>query len=183
MHHLMIDLETMGTTPDSPIIAIGACYFDPLSGEIGETFYTGVSLASCTATGAVINADTVLWWLQQSDAARSAFKNNSSHATLHEALNNLSEFIRSRTPSNVQPWGNGATFDVSMLDDSYRRCGIVAPWKFWNVRDVRTVVELAAMKGLNVKDLTRFEGTTHNALDDAKHQAGYVSIACQILLN
>ncbi|MEB7084563.1 3'-5' exoribonuclease, partial [Escherichia coli] len=34
-YHLMIDLETMGTNTNAPIVVIGAVFFDPQTGEIG----------------------------------------------------------------------------------------------------------------------------------------------------
>ena len=36
---LMLDLETLGTFMNAPIITVGACFFDIRTGEIGETFY------------------------------------------------------------------------------------------------------------------------------------------------
>ena len=40
--HVMIDLETMGTTPESAIVSIGAVMFDPRTGKVGkaETKYS-----------------------------------------------------------------------------------------------------------------------------------------------
>ncbi|HBH4975072.1 TPA: 3'-5' exoribonuclease, partial [Escherichia coli] len=37
-YHLMIDLETMGTNTNAPIVVIGAVFFDPQTGEIGPVF-------------------------------------------------------------------------------------------------------------------------------------------------
>lgn len=34
MNNLMIDLETLSTQPDAAIVSIGACTFDPDTGEI-----------------------------------------------------------------------------------------------------------------------------------------------------
>ena len=56
------------------------------------------------------------------------------------------------------------------------------PWKFWNVRDVRTVVDLAKPFRNLKKDYKR-KGTHHNALDDAIFQASYVSDMTQALQN
>lgn len=44
MNHLMIDLETMGSGPYAPIISIGAVFFDPNTGAIGDDFQVNVSL-------------------------------------------------------------------------------------------------------------------------------------------
>jgi hypothetical protein len=46
MNNLMLDLETMGNKPNAPIVAIGAVFFDPATGELGPQFYTAVNLAS-----------------------------------------------------------------------------------------------------------------------------------------
>lgn len=72
VNHLMIDLETMGTKPNAPVVAIGAVFFDPLSGELGPEYYTAVNLASAMEQGAVPDGDTIIWWLKQSPEARSA---------------------------------------------------------------------------------------------------------------
>jgi len=78
-------------------------------------------------------------------------------------------------------WGNGATFDISILEAAYRQRGIPIPWAFWNIRDVRTI---AALAWPHVKkDHTEFVGVPHRALDDAKHQARYVSAMWQHLRN
>ncbi|MDN5167989.1 3'-5' exoribonuclease, partial [Escherichia coli] len=52
-YHLMIDLETMGTNTNAPIVVIGAVFFDPQTGEIGPVFYIVISLTDAMNTGAV----------------------------------------------------------------------------------------------------------------------------------
>jgi hypothetical protein len=42
----MIDLETMGNKPNAPIVSIGAVFFEPSTGELGDEFYRVVSLKS-----------------------------------------------------------------------------------------------------------------------------------------
>ena len=44
---------------------------------------------------------------------------------------------------------------------------VEAPWKYWDVRDTRTIYELARF---DLRSLKRSNGVHHNALDDAKHQ-------------
>ena len=43
MNNLMIDLETMGKNKDAPIVSIGAVFFTPETGDIGQEFYAVVS--------------------------------------------------------------------------------------------------------------------------------------------
>ncbi|EON3121769.1 3'-5' exoribonuclease, partial [Escherichia coli] len=65
-YHLMIDLETMGTNTNAPIVVIGAVFFDPQTGEIGPVFYIVISLTDAMNTGAVPDGGTIEWWLKQS---------------------------------------------------------------------------------------------------------------------
>ncbi len=53
MNNLMIDLETMGKNKDAPIVSIGAVFFTPETGDIGQEFYTVVSLESAMGQGAM----------------------------------------------------------------------------------------------------------------------------------
>lgn len=58
MNNLMIDLETMGKNKDAPIVSIGAVFFTPETGDIGQEFYTVVSLDSAMEQGATPDGDT-----------------------------------------------------------------------------------------------------------------------------
>ncbi len=70
-NNIMLDLETMGNTPTSAIIAIGAVRFDK---KIKGKFYGVIDLESCLEDGLTVDASTIMWWMQQSDAARKAFE-------------------------------------------------------------------------------------------------------------
>jgi hypothetical protein len=179
MQHLMIDLETLGNTPTAPIVAIGAVFFNPKTGELGAEFSATIDFESACERRTP-DASTIKWWLVQSDDARAKVIRGKEE--MYEGLHGLMGFIDNHSNAwAVKPWGNGATFDISMLEDCFKCYGMKAPWQFWNIRDVRTVVELGEMKGYT-KDMVEFEGVPHVALDDAKHQARYVSLITQGLL-
>ena len=62
-----------------------------------------------------------------------------------------------------------------ILGNAFNRFDFVTPWKFWNDRDVRTVVELGqSYFNFYPKRDMPFTGVRHNAVDDAKHQVKYV---------
>lgn len=63
MNHLMIDLETMGSKTNAPIVSIGAIFFEPKTAELGPEFYTVVNLESAMHQGASPDGDTIIWWL------------------------------------------------------------------------------------------------------------------------
>ncbi|EPK8065355.1 3'-5' exoribonuclease domain-containing protein [Escherichia coli] len=177
-HHLMIDLETMGTNPDAPINSIGGKFFDPETGEMGPEFSKTIDLDTA---GGVIDRDVIKWWLKQSREAQSAILTD--EIPLDDALLQLREFIDENSGEFfVQVWGNGANFDNVILRRSYERQGIPCPWRYCNDRDVRTIVELGKALNFDARTDIPFEGERHNALDDARYQAKYVSAIWQKLI-
>ena len=176
--HLMIDLETMGKNPDAPIISIGAIFFDPQTGDMGPEFSKTIDLETA---GGVIDRDTIKWWFKQSREAQSAIMTD--EIPLDDALLQLREFIDENSGEFfVQVWGNGANFDNTILRRSYERQGIPCPWRYYNDRDVRTIVELGKAIDFDARTAIQFEGERHNALDDARYQAKYVSVIWQKLI-
>lgn len=182
--HVMVDLETMGKKNNAPIVAIGAVVFDPATGSIGESFYKVVCLESSVNWGAVIDPSTVIWWLKQSSEARSAIVNDDAIPLL-DALLQFREFVSDNVAGGskkAQVWGNGASFDNSILRSSYDCIAEDYPWEYWNDRDVRTMVELGQAISFDPKTTIPFEGSRHNALADAIHQARYVSAIWQRII-
>lgn len=159
MNDLMIDLETLGTTPDAAIVSVGAVWFDPRSDELGEELYRVVNLS---AQSRRIDPNTVLWWMGQPPAARAVFqqREQDKRLLLSTVLGDLSEFIG---PAQPRVWSQGASFDVVLLEDAYRQFEMQPPWKFWNIRDTRTVYDLASNDDRGA--------TAHHALADAIAQA------------
>lgn len=183
--HVMVDLETMGKKHNAPIVAIGAVVFDPATGSIGESFYKVVCLESSVNWGAVIDPSTVIWWLKQSSEARSAIVNDDAIPLL-DVLLQFREFVSDNVAGGskkAQVWGNGASFDNSILRSSYDFIAEDYPWEYWNDRDVRTMVELGQAIGFDPKTTIPFEGDRHNALADAIHQARYVSAIWQRIIS
>ncbi|EOJ6166737.1 3'-5' exoribonuclease [Escherichia coli] len=180
-YHLMIDLETMGTNTNAPIVVIGAVFFDPQTGEIGPVFYIVISLTDAMNTGAVPDGGTIEWWLKQSSEARAAILTD--QVKLKDALSQFRKFINEYSDEKfVQVWGNGATSDNAILRTSYERLNIPCPWRYHNDRDVRTIVELGKTIDFDARTVIPFEGVRHNALDDARHQAKYVTATIQKLI-
>ena len=163
--NVMIDLETIGNDYTGIFTTIGACVFNPLTGVIGSKFYESISWESAVAAGRTITPDTIKWWMEQSkDATREILADGKP---LDIVLSDFTKFV----PKGSKVWGNGCNFDIGKLETAYGYYNV--PWKFYDIRDVRTVCELA--KGLVDRKDVAFIGERHNALDDAIHQATYVS--------
>lgn len=181
--HLMVDMETMGNSPDAPIVSIGAVFFEPSTGNTGAEFYQVVSLESSMSFGMKPDASTIQWWLKQSSEARSAILVDEAMGLL-ETLELLADFIAENAANGshtVQLWGNGCSFDNVILRRAYALTDTPFAVPFWNDRDVRTMVELGKSVGINPRFDIPFEGDMHNALSDARHQVKYISAIWQRL--
>lgn len=159
---VMVDIETLGIEPGAAILSIGACTFDREG--VGETVHVSVDLESCQERGLTIDADTLQWWLEQDDAAREILTGGVPLAT---ALAELREFLE--THAYEELWANSPKFDMEHLEAAYDALDWPTPWAFYELRDVRTVTELP---GAVERDQ---DGTEHDALDDAVHQAKEVA--------
>lgn len=167
MTSVMLDLETAGQGPDAAIIAIGACQFDPATGDIAERCYLPVDLASSVAAGGIIDPSTVTWWLRQGDAARTELTRPALQ--IGSALDAFAVWLaRIGDPAKTEVWGNGAAFDNVILAGAYKRLGLAVPWRFFNDRCYRTI------KSLHPAIKLDRAGTHHNALDDAESQARHL---------
>ena len=163
---VMIDLETLGTTPGCVILSIGAVAFDATTGELGPELYLVVNTESCKGHNLTIDQGTVDWWSKQSDQAREVLQHaEEGGLMLEEATAKLTEYLEQFGLKKVNIWGNGADFDNAILSCCYAAVGQSVPWTPWNNRCYRTLKNL--VKGPRLKR----EGTYHNALDDAKTQA------------
>jgi hypothetical protein len=165
---VMLDLETMGRRPGCAIVSIGAVDFSLTEGRTGEPFYINVDLESCVEAGLTMDAGTVMWWMKQSEAARSAFTRNAYR--LDEALTQFSQYLERCGPLNdIRLWGNGPSFDNAILGYAFEAASMEQPWKFWNDRCFRTISGMFPSV-----EKRRRGGTHHNALDDAIYQAEHL---------
>ena len=171
MLDIMLDLETMDTRPTAAIVAIGACGFDRHAGCCGEQIYLPVALESSLRHGCTIVAGTILWWMEQDDAARRELS-RSDRLPLPQALEQLAAWLRWQShPDELALWGNGAGFDNVILRHAYTRVGMAPPWHWWNDRCYRTLkTEHPEMPAHGF----RF-GVAHHAGHDAHSQAAHAA--------
>lgn len=181
----MLDLETWGQGSNSVIVQLSAVEFDIKSGEIGEIFNMYIDPNSCISNGLKIEPDTILWWLGQSDDARSTLLKSINLAkecenTLLKVLTYFESWIKIRFNRDKMIWGRGPRFDFGILTDAYKALGIEIPWDFRNERCVRTMEWLRPeiKKSVSLVDSVGHGsegGGLHNGVTDAIYQAKYVS--------
>lgn len=163
---VMIDLETMGLGTNAPILSIGAVAFSQFGVGIESTFHQGISLEDSMASGRRPTASTILWWLQQSDEAREQVcQKGGCGVRLAAGLAAFDAWIKS-LPGVPYVWGNGANFDIAILEQAYLDAGMRTPWGYRNVRCFRTVMAEFGVESDWVKPVV-----AHDALADAEAQA------------
>jgi hypothetical protein len=179
---LMVDLETMDTANTAAILAIGAVFFDPAdentTAELkAASFSRTISLPSNEVAGRTISASTVMWWMQQNDAARRRLYDGEL-VPLNQALNHFVQWIDSLKPKPIRLWAKDPDFDNSILANAFANQNMRWVFPYWSTRSVRTIIELAWPDG-DKPDV--MDGTAHDAIDDAIQQVKHVQLAYQKL--
>jgi len=164
---IMLDIETLGTEPGAAILSIGACTFD--RDGVGETLHRSVGLQHCQAAGLEIDAETLQWWLDQDETAAVDL------LTTGAPLTNVLEALQSFCAGADEVWANSPKFDAAILEAAYDAVDRGVPWEFHELRDVRTLRALPGAVELEQ------DGTEHDALDDAVHQAREVAATLRAL--
>lgn len=162
-----MDLETFGYRKKACIVQIGACYFDRVTGEIGNKFKENVDARTSVACGGEIDADTVYWWLSQSPEAIHSVTKSQPGIDVRIAISRLDQFL-----SEAKCIWSHATFDFVILQETWQTLfpGVRPTFQYRASRDIRTLVDLA---GVSTKKGRVREGTHHDALDDCIFQVGY----------
>lgn len=175
--HVMIDLETLGTSTDAVVASIGLVRFDnKFKVEADGRLYLRLNLKEQQSQGRAVCADTFAWWMQQSPEARSMYintpKDNGNHSYL---LNAVAPFF-----AGVDGvWGNGADFDNLILGSLFDSYAIKRPWSYSKNRCFRTMRAVSSAQGDGVPP--ERVSTHHNALDDAEYQVIWLKEICERL--
>lgn len=180
--HVMLDIETMGTRPGAMIASIGACTFAH-PGQGRRIFRHRILLEGQDRLGLHMDPATVGWWLDQSAEARAALSQRNGASLLAVALTGFSGWLAEvrdplwlGQPARLRIWGNGATFDVVLMEAAYRAADLLVPWGFRDARDLRTLLDLAGVDGKAFP-----AATLHDALSDALAQAAAAEAALDVL--
>ena len=155
----MIDLEGLATGPDTTILTIAAQAFDPFGdGYYDQHYYARVTLES--QENRAIDDGTIAWWATQPDHAREEAFGEQDRIPLDQALDELGRLIW----HSKMIWAQGPTYDCNILEHAYKSYGKALPWKYYQVRDSRTVFSLWPEQPI--------PPTSHHALEDCRRQIG-----------
>jgi hypothetical protein len=161
---LMLDLETLSSEPDAPIIQIGAVPFDIRSGEIGERFRVNVRPDFARTPPSL---DTLCWWLRQDEGARMSVA-QAEHGMLPAvACAAFEDFVTIHCIEKFELWAMPPEFDCVILANTFRSVSRRLPWRYNMTRDLRT---LEALAGCTSADRVK-PAVPHDAGSDAEAQA------------
>jgi len=166
---IMIDIESLDTSPYCVILTIGAVLFDPKGKGVVDKLELRPTIEEQTEKfNRVINDDTVRWWSEQSPEALEEAMSDRDRISFKEAMEKLYKFCW----NHRAVWSNGAGFDIVAMETAFRQLEMSIPWPFYTVRDTRTLYEIA-----NVKLKSGGHVTSHRAIEDAERQAVVVQEA------
>jgi hypothetical protein len=162
----MIDCETLGTASDSVILSIALLQFEleepaPRFGEF-LAFYPSIK-EQVEDLNRYINPDTVEWWSKQPMEAREWLEARPN--TIHEIYRGICSVINDQT----KVWARGTDFDFPLISSFLAdyKLALGVPWKYGNVRDVRTIADEFPILRKKPDDLTFVK---HRAKDDCMAQ-------------
>jgi hypothetical protein len=153
--HVMVDIETLDTTPDAVILSLGACTIQEPHAYWYDEFDESTQFERS------VSKETLHWW--ETQAGTPMPKGNTGLTSGLEAFTKWLEAFKA-TPII---WAKGIDFDCVILAHAFRQCGLKLPWKYNSVRDFRTVKKTMPVGG----DLDFSGLTPHNAMHDAMRQA------------
>lgn len=168
--HIMLDIESLGVRPGSVVLSAALVRF-------ADEASTAVVLDQPQQYALGLRKDqaTADWWVSQSDEAYNAAFFNP--IPLVPALDHISRWIAwAAVGGDFLLWCHGASFDGPLLQAVYEAAGVPCPWQFWQLRDTRTLYDLA---GVDPKAFA--VGADHVALNDALAQTRAANAALKII--
>lgn len=165
----MIDLETLGTKSNSVVMSIVAIPFNLDTGEVSDKqFIVNIDLNSSLAAGLTVDGNTVQWWLTQNPEIMALMFYDSLH--IANALVAFNDYIEENFAEPPIVWGNGARFDLGLLENLYQKMSITPKWKFRDERCYRTINSLFLSIATETVDTDAGNADAHNPIHDCLYQ-------------
>lgn len=166
--HIMLDLETLATSPDSVILSFAAVKFNPFSldedNDYRHNLNLKINIDEQIEMGRAVDDSTIEWWGRQPAEIRQFAFDDNGRTDLADFVIRLNKFVVAADCI----WAQGPVFDIVILENLYRQIGIPVPWPYYTIRDSRTLIKALG------KDIVHSRSNAHDALEDCKYQAGFV---------
>lgn len=183
---VVVDTETLALDKRALVLTLSAVRFDRNAKELslmfdndklfadGEnTLHLKLDVTQQLLASRTVDPNTVKWWNGRSQEARdSIIKGNS--VSVREALILFSGFV-----TGAQLFARGTDFDPPILATLFEDFELPVPWRFHEVRDVRTYID--ALSGGTKGYLDNWEKpdwfVSHNSLHDCIRDAAQMQRA------
>ena len=163
MPHVMLDIETLDTTPTSVVLSVGVCKFDPRNkNEPHAKTLWRPNIEEQTDKGRTVSEATLEWWSKQDASVRESTFTEEGRIPLDQMFKELNSYLTGST----KIWCQGPQFDMVILEDMFRQFNHHTNWSFWQIMDSRTLFNL--MPKDPRKDIQQ---DAHDAAEDAFWQA------------
>ena len=157
--HATIDIETLGTSPDTVVLTIGGIKFDPMEDDgLHSQFYYRLDADEQIEMGRTVDEKTLEWWEKQPEEIRKEAMDPEDRISVEETLKALNKWL----VGVDKIWCQGPVFDICILENLYKQIGLHHNWPFYIIRDSRTLFSL-----MDKDPRKEIDFAAHNALADA----------------
>ena len=160
--HVMLDIETLATTPDAVVMSVGVVKFDPHSGTPYNKTLWRPDIDEQTERDRHISDSTLEWWAKQPDHIQEDAFSDQGRIPVTEFMKELNRYCVGMD----KIWCQGPQFDMLILENLYIQWGHHFGWQFWQVMDCRTLFQL-----MPVDPRKAIQQDLHSADADAYYQA------------
>lgn len=182
----MLDIETLGTEPDSIITELGIYTFSKNESYTPASLHCRIGITDQIRAGRTISSSTLKWHFEKT-AVNFLEYIDADKSNIDDALSALKLFVeaekRKMPGCKIYIWANSPIFDIIILKDLYKSLGYPIEETIFNedlfeyqtIMDYRTIAKLIEKEDLDLikqeVESESEEGSSHNALYDAIHQS------------
>jgi hypothetical protein len=157
--HATIDIETLGTNPDTVVLTIGGIKFNPREDDgLHSEFYYRLDADEQIKMGRTVDDATLLWWEKQDEEVKKEALQSEGRVPVEDALKALNKWL----VGVDKIWCQGPLFDIGILQNLYAEMNLHHNWPFYIIRDSRTLFSL-----MDKDPRKEIDFAAHNALADA----------------
>ena len=185
---IVVDIETLGNKPGCAIFQIAALAFNIYTNDEIDCFnqIANIENDDCFLN---VSGSTLKWWLNTDKELLTELLNKGTCSS-KELIDHFWKWLTNITNEyeNVYLWGNGILFDNNILKVAIEDLGLNYPINFRQDRDIRTLIELAALKeNISEKEFRNnysiSNNNRHNAFIDCRNEKLWIYNAFKILLD
>lgn len=167
MIRFMVDIETLGLTPNAALVSIGACASDGR-----PDFSQHVDLRTCEIFKMYMSASTLQWWSKQPDNVRKQLYSEDAQP-ITTVLRSFYRWLDLPADyAEYELWCYSTSFDFVVLENAYSvTLNIDPPWHYRSLRDLRTLAAIFPQ----VARVQPSEADKHTAIGDAKAQMEWLT--------